>query len=309
MDSDVSFVSSWVRWLFSTVTSTSIVNKMFGVLLQFFEIIFRFVMKVVVFVAKALKAPFGRQTCEASASEKKPPTVPLHRKPPEAVKINARRSDLNGRKGTNVKANVPLSPSTGEANNTKKAGSKASFAGLKPCFLLTRKKAAPAEGDKKCATSTKQKDTAECEAGKCSTSQKQKGTSKTDNNATTPQKQGAAQADNNNATTPQKQGAAEADNNSTTPQKQGAAETDKATTSPKQGAAEADEKSTASPRGQPEEDTPRPSIPICPVLAQVRPVVLPIPGTNYFAPVWDGSEKAQIMLQMIMAARRQAGLY
>ncbi|CAH1267958.1 Hypp3813 [Branchiostoma lanceolatum] len=252
---------------------------MFGVLLQFSELIFRFVMKVVVFIEKALKAPFGRETCrDTSATEAKPPTVPLHRRPPEAVKNEPRRSDLNGAKGTNVKANVPLSASTGEANNTKKAGSKASFAGLKPGFLITPKKAAPAEGDKKSATSTKQKDTAEGEAGKCATSQKQKGTSKTGNNATAPQEQGAA-------------------------------ETDKANTSPKQGAAEADEKSTNSPRGQPEEDTPRPSIPICPVLAQVRPVVLPIPGTNYFAPVWDGSEKAQIMLQMIMAARRRAGLY
>ncbi|XP_066286612.1 uncharacterized protein [Branchiostoma lanceolatum] len=292
MDSDVSFGSSWVRWLFSTVTSTSIVNKMFGVLLQFFDIIFQFVVKVVVFIGKALKAPFGRETCrDTSATEAKPPTVPLHRRPPEAVKNKARRSDLNGAKGTNVKVNVPLSPSTGAANNAKKAGSKATFAGLKSGFLLSPKKAATAEGDKKIATSKKQKDTAEGEKAITST------------------KQGAAEADINKATTLQKQGAAETDNNATTPQKQGAAETDKATTSPKQGAAEADEKSTTSPREHPELDTPRPSIPICPVLAQVRPVVLPIPGTNYFAPVWDGSEKAQMMLQMIMAARRQAGLY
>ncbi|CAH1267911.1 Hypp3808 [Branchiostoma lanceolatum] len=265
---------------------------MFGVLLQYFEIIFQFVVKVVVFIGKALKAPFGRVTCrETSATEAKPPTVPLHRRPPEAVKNKARRSDVNGAKGTNVKANVPPSPSTGAANSAKKAGSKATFAGLKSGFLLSPKKAATAEGDKKIATSKKQKDTAEGEKAITST------------------KQGAAEADINKATTLQKQGAAETDNNATTPQKQGAAETDKATTSPKQGAAEADEKSTTSPRGQPEEDTPRPSIPICPVLAQVRPVVLPIPGTNYFAPVWDGSEKAQMMLQMIMAARRQAGLH
>ncbi|CAH1267910.1 Hypp3806 [Branchiostoma lanceolatum] len=294
---------------------------MFGVLLQYFEIIFRFVMKVVVFVAKALKAPFGRETCrDTSATEAKPPTVPLHRRPPEAVKNKARRSDVNGRKGTNVKANVPPSPSTGAANNAKKAGSKATFAGLKSGFLLSPKKAATAEGDKKIATSKKQKDTAEGEKAITSTKQgaaeadinkattlQKQGAAETDNNATPPQKQGAAETDK--ATTSPKQGATETDNNATTPQKQGAAETDKATTSPKQGAAEADEKSTTSPRGQPEEDTPRPSIPICPVLAQVRPVVLPIPGTNYFAPVWDGSEKAQIMLQMIMAARRQAGLY
>ncbi|CAH1267772.1 Hypp3788 [Branchiostoma lanceolatum] len=100
---------------------------------------------------------------------------------------------------------------------------------------------------------------------------------------------GRGAANGNVATTAQKQGTAQAVNDAATSQKQCTAE--------------------ASPRQQPEEDTPRPTLPIIPVLAQVRPVLLPIAGTNMFTPVWDGSEKAQIMLQMIMAAKREVGLY
>ncbi|XP_078699717.1 uncharacterized protein LOC144926635 [Branchiostoma floridae x Branchiostoma belcheri] len=57
---------------------------------------------------------------------------------------------------------------------------------------------------------------------------------------------------------------------------------------------------------QADEEPPRPTVPIFPALAQVRPILLPVLGTNQVQLVWDGSVKARNLLQMIVAARREA---
>ncbi|XP_078679177.1 uncharacterized protein LOC144914840 isoform X2 [Branchiostoma floridae x Branchiostoma belcheri] len=46
--------------------------------------------------------------------------------------------------------------------------------------------------------------------------------------------------------------------------------------------------------------------PIYPVLAQLTPILLPVPGTNQATLIWDGSRKARNWLAMIVAARRAA---
>ncbi|XP_078686323.1 uncharacterized protein LOC144919013 isoform X1 [Branchiostoma floridae x Branchiostoma belcheri] len=67
--------------------------------------------------------------------------------------------------------------------------------------------------------------------------------------------------------------------------------------------------STTTESGQtPSQSSSSETIPIIPVLAHVRPILLPVPGTNQASLIWDGSRKARNFLAMIIAARRAAGL-
>ncbi|XP_019623636.1 PREDICTED: uncharacterized protein LOC109469544 [Branchiostoma belcheri] len=222
-------------------------------------------------IKKALNAAIGVERCDVQ--------IPLFEEPPrvnlqEAVKKKTQRGDLNGPIATDhapdTKPAKPVEPSTTvRAPGTATGKPKGTFGGMKAGFLLqSPKKPQPKKETAAKADTTKGGEQAPTDqAGQVKVS-------------TSHQKQAAASP------------APEVAQPKSTHQKQATARhaPDAAQTSVRQA----------------DQDTPRPTVPIFPALAQVRPILLPVLGTNQVQLIWDGSIRARNLLQMIVAARREA---
>ncbi|KAI8507803.1 hypothetical protein Bbelb_140430 [Branchiostoma belcheri] len=241
-------------------------------------------------IKKALNAAIGVERCEVQ--------IPLFEEPPsvnlqEAVKKKTQRGDLNGPIATDhasdTKPAKPVEPSTTvRAPGTATGKPKGTFGGMKAGFLLQ----SPKKPQPKKETAAK----ADTPKGGEQAPTDQAGQVKV---STSHQKQAAASPAPEVAqpkSTHQKQAAA-------SPAPEGA---QPKSTHQKQAAARPSPDAAQTSVRQADQDTPRPTVPIFPALAQVRPILLPVLGTNQVQLIWDGSIRARNLLQMIVAARREA---
>ncbi|XP_078679178.1 uncharacterized protein LOC144914841 [Branchiostoma floridae x Branchiostoma belcheri] len=224
-------------------------------------------------IGNALNAAIGVERSEVKIPPfVDPPSVPLQ----EAVQKKARRSDLNGPTNHADKPAEPDKPSAsvrapGTANTGKPKGT---FGGMKSGFLLQtpKKKSQP-----------KTENTAKAGAPK----------------ATLPEQQ------------PKNTGTEGQKDRPTTEARQvkgNISPRQKKVVDPPRPKTEAGQKQASRPSADSETgQSARPQTPpIHPVLAQLTPILLPVPGTNQATLIWDGSRKARNWLAMIVAARRAA---
>ncbi|XP_078699366.1 uncharacterized protein LOC144926451 [Branchiostoma floridae x Branchiostoma belcheri] len=237
-------------------------------------------------IKKALNAAIGVERCEVQIPLfEEPPCVPAQ----EAVKKKTQRSDLNGPIATDhapdTKPAKPVEPSTSvRAPGTANGKPKGTFGGMKAGFLLQ----SPKKPQPKKETAAK----ADTPKGGEQAPTDQAGQVKV---STSYQKQAS----------PAPRSAPE---QKSTHQKPQAA----ARPAPDEQIESTHQKPQATSRPAPEatvrqadEEPPRPTVPIFPALAQVRPILLPVLGTNQVQLIWDGSIRARNLLQMIVAARRE----
>ncbi|XP_078684336.1 uncharacterized protein LOC144917876 isoform X1 [Branchiostoma floridae x Branchiostoma belcheri] len=204
-----------------------------------------------------------------------------------SVKKKSRRSDLNGPTDNanppKIKAAEPDKPSPSvRAPGTAKGKPKATFGGMKAGFLLQSPKKKP---------QPKKESAAKVDSSKAV-------------------KAPPDQSLKNTASAGQKDPAAEAGHPKVSPsQKKEDPHTPLASAGEKSGQKQAQSPRPTTESGQtPRQSSSSETIPIIPVLARVRPILLPVPGTNQASLIWDGSRKARNFLAMIIAARRAAGL-
>ncbi|XP_078678716.1 uncharacterized protein LOC144914590 isoform X1 [Branchiostoma floridae x Branchiostoma belcheri] len=298
---------------------------MFGILVQFSLLLFRPVVRIVGSVRKAVNVRFVRS--EKCGSAVPPPPVVREPSAPAqesgtsvrkktscsneacaTVKKKSRRSDLNGptdpaNTPPKTKPAEPDKPSAAvRAPGTAKGKPKATFGGMKAGFLLQSPKKKPQTKTETAAKADTPK------AVKAPPDQKLKNTS----TASAGQKHPTAEAGHPKVNPSQpRQKKEDPPQTSSAGEKSGQKKEDPQTSS---AGGKLGQKKPQSPRPTTESgQTPRQSSssetpPIIPVLAHVRPILLPVPGTNQVSLIWDGSRKARNFLAMIIAARRAAGL-
>ncbi|KAI8517676.1 hypothetical protein Bbelb_036930 [Branchiostoma belcheri] len=248
------------------------IDAMFSFIIVSTIFLFGLAARILGSIGNALNAAIGVERCEVEIPPfVDPPSVPLQ----EAVKKTARRSDLNGPTDyADTPKNKPAEPdkpiasvrAPGTANTGKPKGT---FGGMKSGFLLQKK------------SQPKTETTAKADAPKATLPQQQ------------PKNTGTAgQKDRPTAEARQVEG-------NISPRQKKADDPPRPKT--EAGQKQASRPSADSETGQ----TARPQTPpILPVLAQLTPILLPVPCTNQATLIWDGSRKARNWLAMIVAARR-----